>query len=114
MKSRCASSHSVLRVRVGAIAVLFFFSVLLLTIPSIYASGTNQSSPTQTPPVNLSNDSINATNPAVASSGSHVYVAWSEGAGGIKFRSSPDNGTTWDPPILPVVLPATTISNQTA
>jgi hypothetical protein len=48
---------------------------------------------------NLSNDNGNAIFPMDASSGSHVYVVWTEGSRGIFFRSSPDNGTTWNPPL---------------
>jgi hypothetical protein len=61
-----------------------------------------------TNPINLSGDTaVNATYPAIASSGSHVYVAWSEGERGIKFRASSDNGMTWSPPLS---SPARTIS----
>jgi hypothetical protein len=51
------------------------------------------------PAFNLSNDKGNAIFPMDANSGSNVYVVWTEGSSGIFFRSSPDNGTTWNPPL---------------
>jgi hypothetical protein len=57
---------------------------------------------------NLSNDTYQAHYPWVANVGSHVYVSWTEGAHGIYFRSSPNNGTTWNPPTS---SPALRISN---
>ncbi len=48
---------------------------------------------------NLSNDTGNAIYPMDASSGSNVYVVWTEGSAGIFFRASPDNGSTWSPPL---------------
>lgn len=50
-------------------------------------------------PVNLSNDDYNASYPWIATSGSSVYVAWTEEAHGIYFRASPDNGSSWYPAI---------------
>jgi len=50
-------------------------------------------------PINLSNDSAKAVNPDVFNVGSHVYVVWSEGGGGVRFRESPDGGVTWSPTI---------------
>jgi hypothetical protein len=49
-------------------------------------------------PFNVSNDSAKAVTPNVFNVGAHVYVVWSEGSGGIRFRASPDGGVTWVPP----------------
>lgn len=69
-----------------------------------------QGQPVASPPVNLSNDSpINATYPIVDSVGSNVYVSWSEGIGGIKFRASSDYGQDWSPPLS---SPAMTVSKE--
>lgn len=48
-------------------------------------------------PVNLSNDAYNAQYPWVSTSGSNVYVAWTEEAHGIYFRYSNNYGVTWTP-----------------
>ena len=49
-------------------------------------------------PVNLSNDNYQAHYPWVSTSGSNVYVSWTEEAHGIYFRYSSNNGQTWNPP----------------
>jgi len=49
--------------------------------------------------VNISADSASAQDPNVQNVGTHVYVVWTERSGGIKFRSSPDGGITWNPPL---------------
>ena len=55
------------------------------------------SPPSFNPAFNLSNDSNSAQYPNVQSSGSSVYVVWTEKSHGIQFRSSPDEGSTWNP-----------------
>ncbi|MGI0090240.1 MAG: sialidase family protein, partial [Nitrososphaerales archaeon] len=50
-------------------------------------------------PVNLSNDNNQAEFPWVATSGSNVYVAWTEASHGIYFRSSSNYGAAWNPAI---------------
>src|SRR5579862_9516664 len=55
-------------------------------------------------PINLSNDSAKAVDPDVFNVGSHVYVVWSEGGSGIRFRESPNGGATWVPPLTSVGL----------
>ncbi|MDA4130966.1 MAG: glycoside hydrolase [Thaumarchaeota archaeon] len=55
-------------------------------------------------PFNLSNDSKFARFPNVASNGNNVFVAWTEGAGGVVFRSSSDGGATWNPPLTQAAL----------
>lgn len=86
--------------------------VLLLYVPStLFATqgyGTSGNAQTLSTPVNLSNDSpTNATFPIVASTGRNVYVSWSEGSGGIKFRASTNHGVNWNPPLS---SPAMTLS----
>src|SRR5271165_5935086 len=49
--------------------------------------------------INLSNDHKKASDPMVANVGENVYVAWTEGAGGILFRASSDGGSIWAPPL---------------
>ncbi len=56
------------------------------------------STPVFSAAVNLSNDGGKAKDPAVASMGNYVYVAWTEGSGGIMFRASNNSGVTWSPP----------------
>jgi hypothetical protein len=89
--------------------VLFFSSGLTQVASSSFAvSGTTPA--VVSTPVNLSGDSpTQATYPAVASSGSYVYVAWSEGSGGIKFRSSSNYGANWSPPLK---SPAMNLSSE--
>src|ERR1039457_1209285 len=58
-------------------------------------------------PVNLSGDSYKAQYPWVASSGSNVYVSWTEAAHGIYIRVSNNYGATWNPT---VTKPATRLS----
>ena len=60
-------------------------------------------------PINLSNDSAKAATPDVFNVGSHVYVVWSEGGGGIRFRESPDGGITWNPPVASSALRLSTL-----
>jgi len=89
-------------VRKGA-AVLFVFAFLATAF-----IGVGFESSAAQPPVfktmNLSNDANTATDPSVWNVGSHVYVAWTEGSHGVFFRESPDNGTTWVPPISSAAL----------
>jgi hypothetical protein len=66
-------------------------------------SSSQATQPVFSAPINLSNDLVNGTgnasNPDIASVGSHVYVAWSELNKGILFRESPNGGSTWYPPL---------------
>src|ERR1700680_3221720 len=71
------------------------FVLLSSTAQSVFASN----SVVFSSPLNLSNDAFSAKEPNVQNVGSHVYVAWTESSRGIFFRSSPDNGTTWSPPL---------------
>src|ERR1700730_15629334 len=71
------------------------FVLLSSTAQSVFASNPVVFSS----PLNLSNDAFSAKQPNVQNIGSHVYVSWTESARGIYFRSSPDNGTTWSPPL---------------
>ncbi len=58
-------------------------------------------------PVNLSSDTYQAQYPWVVSSGSNVYVAWTEEAHGIYFRVSNNYGAAWTPVLT---SPATRLS----
>ena len=51
-----------------------------------------------TAPINLSNDTGKAKQPAVSNNGQNVYIAWTEGSSGIRFRASSNGGLTWNPP----------------
>ena len=46
-------------------------------------------------PMNLSNDSYNATYPNIQNVGNNVYAVWTEEAHGIWFRVSTDGGQVW-------------------
>lgn len=50
-----------------------------------------------TQPVNLSDDTYQAHYPWVVSSGSYVYVSWTEESHGIYIRVSDNHGSTWNP-----------------
>jgi hypothetical protein len=79
-------------------AVVAIFAILLVVSeysPSI-SFAQSQSFAT---PINISNDSGTAIYPWVAISGSNVYVAWTEGSAGVYFRSSPNSGASWNPPL---------------
>ena len=92
MKSRSSAviSFSVLSLFVASSILLF--SVLMPTSAAL-----TNSTPVFNAAFNLSNDKGNAMDPMDANSGSHVYVVWTEGHGGILFRTSSDNGSTWTP-----------------
>ncbi len=81
------------------LAATLVFAEAIAFSPSSAFNSSSSSQPTFGTPVNLSNDNYNASYPWVANVGSHVYVAWTEERHGIFFRMSPDNGTTWDPPL---------------
>jgi hypothetical protein len=82
-------------------AVVLLFVSSLSTITVSYGV---TSSPTFQPGFNRSNDANVAKFPNVQNSGSNVYVVWEEGAKGVFFRSSPDNGTTWSPALTSPAL----------
>lgn len=87
-------------------AVIVIFLVSAFSVVSLNSSATS-AVPSFASAYNLSNDQGKAQEPNVQNSGSNVYVAWTEGSKGILFRSSPDNGTTWNPPLT---SPATRLS----
>lgn len=74
--------------------------MLVSSIGVVYAQG----NPVFAKAYNLSNDENKAGQANVQNSGSHVYVAWSESSYGISFRSSPNGGVTWDPPLTSSAL----------
>lgn len=71
---------------------------LLSTFSAVSLFSVAQTPPTFSTPINISNDSGNARFPNIQNNGTNVYVSWTEQGGGILFRSSPDGGTTWNPP----------------
>src|SRR5579863_6949623 len=79
------------------VLVLLFATVSLQLSPS--SSGVSVLKSPFNKAYNLSNDSGVAHFPMVATSGSRVYVAWTEGSRGIMFRASLNNGSSWNPPI---------------
>ncbi len=99
------SSHTVIKFHKHKIILysLFVLGTFLATAifagPTVasYAQSSGGVQPIFSSPVNLSNDSAEATNPDVWNVGSHVYVAWAEGTNGLRFRESPNGGATWYP-----------------
>jgi hypothetical protein len=86
----------------ASLASLFLVSSLLF-LGSAYASSSVSAvtAPVFSAAFNLSNDKGSAIEPMDANVGSHVYVVWTEGKGGIFFRANSDNGTSgsWGPPL---------------
>lgn len=91
-------NSKVLRTLVLTFAVIAIFLISAFSVVTLNSSATS-AAPSFTPAINLSNDNGKAQEPNIQNSGSNVYVAWTEGNKGILFRSSPDNGTTWNPPL---------------
>lgn len=96
----------------GLFAAIFMLvaATVFVTVPSWATSLGNNSVPSFATPINLSNDNAAAKFPNVQSNGLHVYVSWTEGAKGIKFRASSNGGATWQPP---VTSPALTLNIST-
>jgi hypothetical protein len=92
-----------------AIAIIFCAALSLsqFVVAPVSAQSSSGIATSVSLPVNLSNDTGTAEYPNVQSIGSHVYVAWTEGSGGIKFRRSLDGGSHWFPSRQ---VPAQTIS----
>src|ERR1700733_5877708 len=63
----------------------------------MFASAASQPTVGFSSPVNLSNDKYQAHYPWVSSSGSNVYVSWTEEARGTFIRVSNNSGITWTP-----------------
>ncbi len=103
-------------VRISVGLVSLFLAVSLISLGTAYASSTSPAvaAPVFSAAFNLSNDKGMAIFPMDANSGSHVYVVWTEGNRGIFFRASPDNGTTWSPPLssAPLKLNVGTLGTQ--
>jgi len=84
---------------------LIVSGVFLLSAVSIFSTSSFATSPpTFSAGVNISNDGGNARFPNVQNNGSNVYVAWTEQSDGIFFRSSPNGGSTWNPPTTSAAL----------
>ncbi len=84
------------------LAAVIFANILLIGIASGKSSA--QSQPVFGAPIDLSNDQNTATTPNVQSVGSNVYVVWAEQNRGVLFRTSPDGGETWNPPVTEPAL----------
>lgn len=95
-------NHKALQKSILSVSVITLFLISALSVFSLASAST--AAPTFVQAYNLSNDQGKAQEPDVQSSGSHVYVTWTEGSRGIFFRESPDNGTTWSPPLTSVAL----------
>jgi hypothetical protein len=98
--NRVVSTKSATTIYCSLVAVVLLLSTMFLTSASA-------ATPTFGAAINLSHDSGSAKEPAVSNNGQNVYVAWTEGSGGIKFRASSNGGVTWTPPTSSA---ATTIS----
>lgn len=81
-------------------APAIYFSVALgvILLSSMFLTSVSAATPTFGAAFNLSNDTGSAKQPAVSNNGQSVFVTWTEGSGGIKFRASADGGSTWTPP----------------
>lgn len=77
---------------------------LLSTFSVVSLFSVAQTAPTFSTPINISNDTGNAKWPNVQNNGTNVYVAWTEEDNGILFRSSPNGGSTWNPPTTSAAL----------
>jgi hypothetical protein len=94
---------------IAAITIVFAMLILSSAVRSPFASDSSGGSmPTFAAPINLSNDAGAASFPWITNVGLHVYVAWTEEAGGMMFRASADGGYNWNPPVS---SPAMRISN---
>jgi hypothetical protein len=86
----------------NSVVVSCFVLVLILAsgaLPVIFVKSTAVTSAvTFNPAINLSADTGKAKEPAVSNNGQNVYVAWTEGGGGIYFRESSNGGSSWTPP----------------
>jgi len=90
------------------IAILIPIAMIgAFNLGGMFTSFAAQSTISFSSPVNLSADSSQAQYPWVASSGSNVYVSWTEAAHGVYIRVSNDYGATWNPP---TTKPATRLS----
>ncbi len=91
---------SCISVRAATISIVLLGLLMIFsTIPTVSSYSRANQQPLFSNPVNLSNDTAKAMYPNVQSVGSHVYVAWTEQSGGIKFRESSDKGKAWNPTI---------------
>jgi hypothetical protein len=108
-------SISLNRVRTDKKAAIIYsgIALVLILLSSTFSSTVVAAKPaagtvTFNAAINLSNDKGKATQPAVSNNRQNVFVAWTEGSGGIKFRASSNGGVIWTPPTSSA---ATTISS---
>jgi hypothetical protein len=73
-------------------------AIAVILLSAMFLTSVSAATPTFSAAFNLSNDAGKATEPAVSNNAQNVYVAWTEGKGGIMFRASADGGVTWTPP----------------
>ncbi len=95
-----------------SLAIVGIFILSAFSAVSLSSSATT-ASPSFVAAYNLSNDGGKAQEPNVQSSGSNVYVTWTEGSRGILFRASPNNGTTWTPALTSTALKLSTKGGTT-
>jgi hypothetical protein len=85
------------------LAVVIFANIILIGIASDHSANA-QSQPVFNTPINITGDPDTATTPNIQSVGSNVYVVWEQIDRGVSFRSSPDGGATWNPPLTEPAL----------
>jgi hypothetical protein len=83
--------------KISAFFVVFICALLVLGSSLSLVTVTTASASTFNPAINLSNDIGNAREATISNNGKNVYVAWTEGGGGIFFRMSSTLGNTWIP-----------------
>jgi hypothetical protein len=90
-------NKQIMRTRFSLVAIIAVVAMLFV-LPLFVGSSFAANAASFSAPLNLSNDGNNAQYPNVQSSGSHVYVVWTEKSHGINFRASSDGGSSWSPP----------------
>jgi hypothetical protein len=113
MNVNSISEKTGLRLGKGVAFIYCSLALALLLLSSIYLTSASAATSTFSAAFNLSNDTASAKQPAVSNNGQNVYVAWTEGSGGIKFRASTDGGVTWTPPTTSAATKISTSSGCT-
>jgi hypothetical protein len=84
--------------------VLATLVLLLFSLFSGFFSTVSYANSSSNAPINVSNDSGTAKYPDIANVGDNVYVTWTEGDGGIRFRASSNGGSSWTPALTAPAL----------